>query len=85
MSQYNNIVELYSTLSRIQENIHLGRVKDFVFPTSSNSIAVDAGPVVSAAIAHRSNMGESRASIATFSSHEDIKVSIVFGVFGKFW
>ena len=88
MSQYKNKKTVYIFLSRIQENVYLSRVKDFGFLRtvfSRNSIAVDAGPVVSAAFAHRSSKGVSKAFIATFSSHEDIKVSIIFGVFGKFW
>ena len=84
MSQYKNIT-VYTFLSKIQENVYLSRDKDFVFLTSSRiSIAVDADPFVSAASAHRSKIGVSKGSSSTYSSHEDIKVSIIFGVFGKF-
>ena len=86
MAQYKNMREktVHIFLSRIQVNVYLSRVKDFVFLTSSNSIAVDADPGASTATANRSHIGDSKGISVTSSGHKDIKVNFVFGVSSKF-
>ena len=87
MYDYKNMQKseiVYWLSSRISEKNYLSRVENFVFLWSGDSIAVDADSAASTFRANRSHICDSKGISVTSSSHEDIKIVLVFGISGKF-